>query len=62
MINYPEMSLTPPEPEEIGFCPVCGGEIYEGDECWEKDRELICLRHLDTIMADYLDYRRKEAQ
>lgn len=61
-MDCPEMSLTPPEVEEICACPVCGSEIYEGDECWEKDRELICLWHLDTVMAQQLGYRRMEAR
>ena len=60
MMPFPEMSLEPPDPIQAGTCPVCGGELYEKDPCWKKDGEVICLWHLDAVMADYLDYRRAE--
>lgn len=36
MTNYtPECSLEPTEHEAIYYCACCGGEIYEGDDCYE---------------------------
>lgn len=57
----PEMSCNPPEDVQVGTCPVCGGEIYEGEICWATDGELICSWHLDAVMAAHLGYRRTEA-
>jgi hypothetical protein len=31
----PEPSLTPKEPRVLYYCACCGGEIYEGDDCYE---------------------------
>lgn len=30
--DIPEPSLNPPEPEIVGYCPVCGEEIYKGNK------------------------------
>lgn len=31
----PEPSLTPKEPKVVHYCTCCGGEIYEGDDCYK---------------------------
>lgn len=31
----PEPNLTPKEPRVLHYCTRCGGEIYEGDDCYE---------------------------
>lgn len=35
--------LEPPESEEIGYCSLCGYEIYRGEPYYEtKDGKLYC--------------------
>lgn len=31
----PEPSLTPKESRVLHYCTCCGGEIYEGNDCYE---------------------------
>lgn len=62
MNYFPEPNLEPPEPVQVDTCPVCGGEIYEGDICWEKDRQVICLWHLGAEIADWLGWRKAKAE
>lgn len=56
----PELSLEPPEPVVACFCPVCGGEVYEGDTAWQKDGELICEWHLGRDVAQWLGWKMVE--
>lgn len=57
--HYPEPILEPPEPVIIGYCPVCGGELYEGDTAWHKDGDIVCERHIDRECADWLGWERR---
>jgi hypothetical protein len=58
----PEPRLEPPEPVQVDTCPVCGGEIYAGDVCWEKDGDIICEWHLGDSVAEWLGWHRVEAE
>lgn len=62
MYDTPELGLAPPEPEIIGICPVCGGEIYAGEAVWTKDKEIICEWHLGAEIAQWLGYNKEVAQ
>ena len=62
MSYFPELPLEPPDPVQVGTCPVCGGELYEGDLCWGKDGEVICDWHLGASVADWLGWHRVEAE
>lgn len=45
--GFPEPPLDPPEDVVVGYCACCGDEIYEGDDVYEIDGDLIhddCLR------------------
>lgn len=48
----PERPLEPPEDKIFGYCDHCGGEIYEGEEVYEIEGDII---HEDCL----LDYVRK---
>ena len=42
---YPQEMIDPPyeEPELVGECPVCGGEIYKGEVCYDAgDGTIVC--------------------
>lgn len=51
--DIPEMRLDPPEDKPVAFCAHCGCEIYNGEEVYEIDDELI---HEDCL-ADYAGRR-----
>lgn len=56
----PERPLDPPEDKVFAMCDHCGGEIYEGEEYYEIDGDLI---HEDCLL-DYVKENlaiRKEA-
>ena len=50
MREYPERSLEPREPVEIGECLQCGGEVYDNEEAYESCLGVV---HGDC-MADYI--------
>lgn len=60
--NVPEPGLEPPEPEIIGTCPVCGMDLYQGQEAWRKGYEMICESHMDLDMAIWLGWSREETK
>ena len=62
MSYFPEPCLEPPEPVQVDTCPVCGGEIYEGDICWEQDGKLVCEWHLGAEMAVWLGWHNATAE
>ena len=39
-------------------CDMCGGEIYEGDEYYDFDDEVIC----EDCLMDYVNEFRKTAE
>lgn len=39
--DYPEPSMTPPEPVEVRKCACCGGEIYAGNRAYRGDEGLF---------------------
>jgi hypothetical protein len=41
----------PQEARVVGECAGCGGEIYEGEEVWEVDGDLI---HYGSCETSYL--------
>lgn len=51
-----EPPLDPPEDVVIGYCACCGGEIYEGEDIYEIDGDLIhddCLsEYAEKFFAD----------
>lgn len=49
----PEPPLDPPEDKVFGYCDQCGGEIYEGEDIYEIDGDII---HEDCL----LDYAREK--
>ena len=48
--DCPERPLDPPEDKVFGYCDHCGGEIYEGEEVYEIDGNII---HEDCLL-DYV--------
>lgn len=59
-MNYydiPERPLEPPYYEPIGYCAECGGEIYEGQDIYEIQKEWFCE---DCIAYSYTEAHRKE--
>ncbi len=41
MFEIPERPLEPPEDKIFGYCDHCGGEIYEGEDIYEIDGDII---------------------
>lgn len=54
----PEMSFEPPETPIVCYCPVCGGEIYVGDEVWQKEGETVCEWHLGPDVALWMGWNK----
>lgn len=50
MYDIPERPLDPPEDVIVGYCDYCGGEIYEGEEVYEIDGDVV---HEDCLL-DYV--------
>lgn len=50
MYDIPERPLDPPEDVIVGYCDHCGGEIYEGEEIYEIDGDVV---HEDCLL-DYV--------
>lgn len=48
----PELPLEPPEPNIIGECICCGGEIYEGSEYYTTDNDEMV--HADNYCVNEL--------
>lgn len=46
-----ERSLDPPEDVILAYCPVCGGEIYDGEVYWGYEGQMLCEYHLDDETA-----------
>ena len=54
--NDPEPSLTPPEPEPVASCAICGEDCYNED--YIIDGEVVCPAcdnyfYSDEIVLDY---------
>ena len=58
--EIPEPSLTPEEPKVAHYCDCCGGEIYEGKECYRIEPLASSLRPL-SICKDCMKAAREEA-
>lgn len=56
MIGYPEPEppVDPPEADLIGYCKVCGGEIYENDY-WYEDNCGRLVHNYDECLDDLWD-------
>lgn len=53
----PEPSLTPEEPKVAHYCTYCGGEIYEGDDCYAFDSKKVyickdCVRSASRVAGE----------
>lgn len=35
--GYDDWKTSPPEPEPVAYCAICGGEMYEGDTLYTVD-------------------------
>lgn len=66
--NCPEQSLDPPDPEIVGYCSKCKGEIYQDEPTVYEDGKRMCvdcfrsrvekiLKDSPAIVADYLGMR-----
>ena len=51
-MTIPELPLEPPEPQLIGYCLQCGGEIYAGESHYDGSGGLV---HGDCMVEFVLD-------
>ena len=50
--------LSPPSPKVIGTCPVCLGEVYEGDMIYRVNDEMIHTEcFYDWVEMTYKDQK-----
>lgn len=43
ILGYDNWKTSPPEePEPVYECEQCGRGLYDGDECYEINRETLC--------------------
>lgn len=57
--DIPERPLEPPEDKVFCYCDYCGGEIYEGEDIYEIDGDIIHEDCLLDYAKDKLAVRRE---
>lgn len=62
MYDIPERPLDPPEDKVFAMCDCCGGEIYEGEDYYSIDGELIHEDCLHDFADEYFKDCREEAR
>lgn len=55
--KYDEWKTTPPErPESQCKCKYCGEELFEDEEYWELDGEILCERCADEWLEGHKNW------
>lgn len=52
---YEELPVSPPDPEQVDECEICGNEIYRDELYYETDDyRIICQNCLDRWALEHV--------